>query len=116
MKSATRAVVAKERTNLTTIAELIVDILHITTRIFLQPGNLDWSRDVQGLILSGQSYGSIVTTFMGGYLANRYSAKLVIGGGMGGLVVLTLISPIVAELSPYLFFAVQILKGGTGVS
>ena len=79
-------------------------------------GEFDWSRDVQGLILSAISYGSIVTTFAGGYLANRFSAKIVIGVGMGALVVLSLVSPIAAEVDVYLFLVVQLLKGCAGVS
>ena len=79
-----------------------------------QTGEFDWSRDVQGLILSAISYGSIVTTFAGGYLANRFSAKIVIGVGMGALIVLSLVSPIAAEVDVYLFLVVQLLKGCAG--
>ena len=71
---------------------------------------------MQGVILSSMSSGSLVTTFAGGYLANQFSPKTVIAVGMGALVVLSLVSPVAAEIDIYLFLTVQLLKGCVGVS
>ena len=45
---------------------------------YFQTGEFDWSRDLEGVILSAFSYGYLVMMPFGGYVANRIGAKMVL--------------------------------------
>lgn len=80
-----------------------------------QTGEFDWSRDLQGLVLGGTSYGSLTMQLGGGFLATKFGPKWVIFTGMTTLIVTTLLSPLAAQGSVYLLFLFQVLKGAAGV-
>ena len=65
-------------------------------------GEFDWDAKQQGVILGSFYYGYIFTMLPGGYVAERYSSKLVILFASLGATICTVLSPIVA------------LQGGSG--
>ena len=76
-----------------------------------QTGVFDWSNDLQGVILSAFAYGYTAVMPFGGYIVTRFGGKSIIFLFMLTASVLTLLSPIGATTSPYLFLAVESVKG-----
>ncbi|XP_055769141.1 sialin-like [Salvelinus fontinalis] len=58
----------------------------------------DWDSETQGWILGSFFYGYILTQIPGGYLASKYGAKWLLGLGILGTVIFTLLTPMAAEL------------------
>ncbi|XP_043536414.1 sialin isoform X1 [Chiloscyllium plagiosum] len=76
-----------------------------------------WNSDIQGWILSSFFFGYIVTQIPGGYLAGRFGGKLLLGFGILGTSVLTLLTPPAAALSAYCVIILRVLEGlGEGVT
>ncbi|XP_064653170.1 sialin-like [Lineus longissimus] len=74
-------------------------------------GEFNWSPETQELILAAFYYGYIITQIPGGLLAERYGGKWPFGIGVLATGVLTLLSPIVAKTSVYLFIALRVAVG-----
>lgn len=69
------------------------------------------------MILASFFYGYIVTQIPGGWLAEKFGAKLVYGIGVLCTSLLTLVTPIAARTSIGLFVAVRVVEGiGEGVT
>ncbi|CAH1100743.1 unnamed protein product [Psylliodes chrysocephalus] len=71
----------------------------------------DWDTKIQGYLLGSFFYGYIFTQLVGGYLCIRFGGKPVIAAGIGVASILTVLSPIAANINIYLFLAVRILVG-----
>lgn len=65
----------------------------------------------QGWILGSFFYGYILTQIPGGYLACRIGPKWLLGFGVLGTVVFTLLTPIAADLGASYLIAVRVLEG-----
>uniref|UniRef100_A0A3Q0S000 Sialin n=1 Tax=Amphilophus citrinellus TaxID=61819 RepID=A0A3Q0S000_AMPCI len=77
----------------------------------------NWDSETQGWILSSFFYGYIVTQVPGGYLAGRFGPKWLMGFGILGTVIFTLITPVAADLGAGYLIAVRVLEGiGEGVT
>lgn len=77
----------------------------------------DWDSVTQGWILGAFFYGYILTQIPGGYLACRIGPKWLLGFGVLGTVVFTLLTPIAADLGASYLIAVRVLEGiGEGVT
>ncbi|XP_053315715.1 sialin [Spea bombifrons] len=77
----------------------------------------DWDADTQGWILGSFFYGYILTQIPGGYIAGKIGGKLLLGFGIFGTAVFTLLTPIAADLGPGYLIAVRALEGlGEGVT
>ncbi|KAF0027708.1 hypothetical protein F2P81_020449 [Scophthalmus maximus] len=77
----------------------------------------DWDSETQGWILGSFFYGYILTQIPGGYLAGRYGPKWLMGFGILGTVVFTLLTPVAADLGASYLIAVRVLEGvGEGVT
>ncbi|XP_068424990.1 sialin [Clinocottus analis] len=77
----------------------------------------DWDSETQGWILGSFFYGYILTQIPGGYLAGRYGPKWLLGLGILGTVVFTLLTPVAADLGASYLIAVRVLEGvGEGVT
>lgn len=77
----------------------------------------DWDSETQGWILGSFFYGYILTQVPGGYLARKYGAKWLLGFGILGTVVFTLLTPVAADMGAGYLIAVRVLEGiGEGVT
>ncbi|XP_076014875.1 sialin [Genypterus blacodes] len=77
----------------------------------------DWDSETQGWILGSFFYGYILTQIPGGYLAGRYGPKWIMGFGLLGTVIFTLLTPTAADLGVGYLIAVRVLEGlGEGVT
>uniref|UniRef100_A0A4W3H040 Sialin n=1 Tax=Callorhinchus milii TaxID=7868 RepID=A0A4W3H040_CALMI len=77
----------------------------------------NWTSDAQGWILGAFFYGYIVTQIPGGYLALRFGGKLLLGFGIMGTAVFTLLTPLSADLGYKHLIALRVLEGlGEGVT
>uniref|UniRef100_A0A8C9Y7Z9 Sialin n=1 Tax=Sander lucioperca TaxID=283035 RepID=A0A8C9Y7Z9_SANLU len=77
----------------------------------------DWDSKTQGWILGSFFYGYILTQIPGGYLSGRFGPKWLMGFGILGTVVFTLLTPVAADLGASYLIAVRVLEGiGEGVT
>lgn len=77
----------------------------------LQASVYDWDSETQGWILGSFFYGYIVTQIPGGYLARKYGAKWLLGFGILGTVIFTLLTPVAADMGAGYLIAVRVLEG-----
>lgn len=76
-----------------------------------------WDAETQGWILGSFFYGYIITQVPGGYLASKVGGKLLLGFGVLGTSVFTLLTPIAADLGVGTLIALRALEGlGEGVT
>ncbi|XP_065843594.1 vesicular glutamate transporter 3-like [Oscarella lobularis] len=76
-----------------------------------------WSSTTEGLILSSFFFGYIFTQVPGGWLAERYGGKWVMGLGCLGTVVLSVLTPLAAHYGLGYLIALRVLEGiGEGVT
>nr|XP_033794054.1 sialin [Geotrypetes seraphini] len=76
-----------------------------------------WDADTQGWILGSFFYGYIITQIPGGFLASRIGGKLLLGFGVLGTAIFTLLTPLAADLGVGYLLAVRALEGlGEGVT
>lgn len=71
----------------------------------------DWDSETQGWILGSFFYGYILTQVPGGYLAGRFGPKWLMGFGILGTVIFTLLTPVAADLGASYLIAVRVLEG-----
>ena len=80
-------------------------------------GPFSWGPREQGWLLGAFFFGYVVTQLPGGRLAEKYGGKTLYGGGVLVTSVLTLLTPLAANTSIYLFILVRVLEGlGEGVT
>lgn len=70
-----------------------------------------WSPETQGVIFSSISYGIILTLIPSGYLADIFGAKQMLGAGLLTSSLLTLFTPVAADLGVTLLIALRTLQG-----
>ncbi|XP_043819911.1 sialin isoform X1 [Dromiciops gliroides] len=76
-----------------------------------------WDAETQGWILGSFFYGYIITQIPGGYVASKVGGKLLLGFGILGTSLLTLLTPIAADWGVGFLIAVRALEGlGEGVT
>lgn len=71
----------------------------------------NWDSETQGWILGSFFYGYILTQIPGGYLSGRFGPKWLLGFGILGTVVFTLLTPVAADLGASYLIAVRALEG-----
>lgn len=77
----------------------------------------DWDSETQGWILGSFFYGYIITQIPGGYLAGRLGPKWLLGFGVLGTVIFTLLTPVAADWGSGYLIAVRVIEGiGEGVT
>ncbi|XP_023326905.1 putative inorganic phosphate cotransporter [Eurytemora carolleeae] len=80
-------------------------------------GPFAWDEKTQGRILGAFFYGYVLTQVPGGRLAELFGGKWLFGGGVFITAVFTLLTPLAAKTSIYLFYAVRVVEGlGEGVT
>ena len=64
-----------------------------------------------GLVLGAFFYGYVITQLPGGWLAEKYGGKMVLGIGVAATSVLTLFTPLAAETSVWFLVALRAAEG-----
>ncbi|XP_067142428.1 sialin-like isoform X2 [Centruroides vittatus] len=83
----------------------------------LQDGEFLWDKTLQGFILGSFFYGYIITQLPGGRLAEIFGGKWLFGLGVFGTGVLTLLTPVAANLHVSALIIVRFLEGlGEGIT
>ena len=98
---------------------IIASHIKVTLSLFLPPLSLSSSllslslspHLLQGWILSSFFYGYIITQIPGGWLAGLIGGKIVFGIGIVMTAVLTLLTPVAAELHFGALIALRALEG-----
>ncbi|TSK31361.1 Sialin [Bagarius yarrelli] len=76
-----------------------------------------WNPQTQGMLLGAFFFGYLFTQVPGGYLSGRCGGSRFLGGGVLGTAVLTILTPLAAELGVNWLFALRALEGlGEGVT
>ncbi len=94
-----------------------IDRVNISVAIIPMAAEFDWDRTTQGVVLSSFFYGYLATQILGGWLADRYGGKVVLGAGVLLWSFFTLITPPAAAVSLVALFCVRVGMGlGEGVA
>lgn len=82
----------------------------------MQDGPFVWDKDIQGHILGSFFYGYLVSQIPAGMLAERYGGKWVFFIFIGVATLMTLLTPLAAQVSWQLLIVVRVLGGIGSVS
>jgi len=74
-------------------------------------GELEWSKEVRGYVLSSFFYGYIVTQVLGGWLAGRYGGKHVFGSSILITAIATILVPVAARAHVSLLITLRVIMG-----
>lgn len=91
---------------------------NVTAVVEHRDGPFKWDTKQQGIVLGSFFYGYIFTQLPGGLLAERFGGKLVLLVGIAWTALLTLLTPIIAEVGDFAgIITLRILEGfGSGVA
>lgn len=94
-----------------------IDRVNISVAIIRMAEEFQWSQSTQGWILSCFYIGYLVTQFLGGYLADRYGGKLILGIGVVWWSLFTILTPPAAAMGIGALIVTRILIGmGEGLT
>lgn len=79
--------------------------------LFLQIPQYLWDPETQGWLLGAFFFGYLGTQILGGYVSGHYGGSFFLGVGVLGTAVLTLLTPLAAQLGPTWLFALRALEG-----
>lgn len=79
--------------------------------LLLQTPRYLWDPETQGWLLGGFFFGYLGTQMLGGYLSGHYGGSIFLGVGVLGTSILTLLTPLAAQLGPTWLFALRALEG-----
>ena len=74
-------------------------------------GTFLWSSSEVSLLLSATWYGSLVSLWWSGYLADKFGPKIVMLVGVTDCVLVTLLTPLFANTHFYYLFAARFIMG-----
>jgi ACS family sodium-dependent inorganic phosphate cotransporter len=94
-----------------------LDRVNVSVAIIPMARDLGYSPASQGLVLSAFFWGYIASQLAGGWIADRFGGKMVLGFGVGCWSLATLLTPLGASLSFPLLLGARVLLGvGEGVN
>ena len=94
-----------------------LDRVNMSVAIIPMAEEFGWSQTTRGVVLSSFFYGYLVTQIVGGWLADRFGAKTVLGLGVIWWSLFTLVTPPAAALSFGVLFVARVMMGaGEGVN
>ena len=94
-----------------------MDRVIISVAIIPMAADFDWSPEQQGRVLSSFFVGYLLTQVAGGWLAERYGGKIVLGFGVVFWSIFTLLTPIAAAGGMLALLITRVLMGvGEGVT
>ncbi len=94
-----------------------MDRVVISVAIIPMAGDFGWSPEEQGRVLSSFFVGYLLTQVAGGWLAERYGGKIVLGAGVLFWSAFTLLTPVAAAGGMLALLVTRVLMGvGEGVT
>ena len=94
-----------------------IDRVNISVAIIPMAEEFGWDQTTRGIVLSSFFYGYLATQVFGGWLADRFGGKIVLGLGVVWWSLFTLITPPAAALSFTVLFLARVGMGlGEGVA
>jgi ACS family sodium-dependent inorganic phosphate cotransporter len=94
-----------------------IDRVNISVAIIPMAEEFGWDNTTRGLVLSSFFYGYMATQVLGGWLADRFGAKAVLGFGVLWWSLFTLVTPPAAAASLAILFVARALMGmGEGIN
>ena len=88
-----------------------MNLLFNLQNVLQDSGDFDWDKTTQGILLASFFYGYVVTQLPGGYLSERFSAKIVFGLAVFIPSVLSLLTPFVANWNVRALIVLRIVMG-----
>src|SRR5678816_3386008 len=89
-----------------------IDRVNISVAIIPMSADLGWSATTQGTVLSSFFVGYLLTQIAGGWMADRFGGKVVLGGGVLLWSLFTMLTPPAAVLG---FTALLMARIGMGM-
>jgi len=94
-----------------------IDRVNISVAIIPMAKEFGWDQTTRGIVLSSFFYGYLATQVLGGWLADRYGGKIVLGVGVLWWSLFTLLTPPAAAVSLTVLFIARVGMGlGEGVA
>lgn len=94
------------------LSQLMTSNIIITLDFFvLQRAEFEWDKNTQSSILSAFFYGYIITQIPGGWLADRFGGRLVLGFAMAVSGISTVLIPVSARTSIILVYVLRAVLG-----
>ncbi len=94
-----------------------IDRVNISVAIIPMAEEFGWDQTTRGVVLSSFFYGYLATQVFGGWLADRFGGKIVLGIGVLWWSVFTLLTPPAAAFSFTVLFLARVGMGlGEGVA
>jgi len=94
-----------------------IDRVNISVAIIPMQQQFDWSEAQVGIVFSSFYFGYMFTMILGGYLADKYGGKYVLGFGVLAWSLFTFLTPIFAYQGFFAIFLIRVLLGlGEGVA
>jgi MFS family permease len=82
-----------------------------TNTTHLKPGKFNWSRTTQGFLLSAYFYGYILTQIISGWLSLKFGPKVILGIGVLGGSIASVLSAPAAMINVNLLIALRVVEG-----
>ena len=94
-----------------------IDRVNMSVAILPMAEEFKWDQTTKGIVLSSFFYGYLATQVLGGWLADRYGGKIVLGLGVLWWSIFTLLTPPAAAVSLTVLFIARVGMGlGEGVA
>src|SRR5262249_33265936 len=94
-----------------------IDRVNMSVAIIPMAEEFKWDQTTRGIVLSSFFYGYLATQVLGGWLADRYGGKVVLGCGGLWWSIFTLLTPPAAAISLAVLFLARVGMGlGEGVA
>jgi ACS family sodium-dependent inorganic phosphate cotransporter len=94
-----------------------IDRVNMSVAIIPMAEEFHWDQTTRGIVLSSFFYGYLATQVLGGWLADRYGGKVVLGLGVLWWSIFTLLTPPAAAVSLTVLFIARVGMGlGEGVA
>lgn len=94
-----------------------IDRVNMSVAIIPMADEFGWNQTTKGIVLSSFFYGYLATQVLGGWLADRYGGKAILGFGVLWWSIFTLLTPPAAAVSLTVLFVARVGMGlGEGVA
>ncbi len=94
-----------------------IDRVNMSVAIIPMAEEFKWAQTTKGIVLSSFFYGYLATQVLGGWLADRYGGKVILGFGVLWWSIFTMLTPPAAAISLTVLFLARVGMGlGEGIA